>query len=111
QALEQALRERGAFAHRADDLEVGQRARGSLLGGEGMAEHGDVDAVGQALPIGEVEGEVEIVVENCTAQPRHQRSSLARGGTRPWLRAIRTVRKPFASSKIRQVMRLRGRGA
>ena len=34
---------------------------------EGMAEPGGIDAVGQFRPVGDVEGKVEIVVENCTA--------------------------------------------
>ena len=46
---------------------------------ERLVEHGDVDAVGDFRPVGDRQGQVEIVVENCTAQPRHREVRSWRG--------------------------------
>src|SRR6185295_19862938 len=61
-----------------------------------LVEHRDVDAVGDFGPVGDRERHIEIVVEDCTAQPRHGRSVGGEddgrkrpSGRSPWLRAIR----------------------
>ena len=64
-------RKRRALAHRADDLEILQRAGGGLGGRKGLVEDGDVDPVGDLGPVRDLRATFEIVVENCTAQPRH----------------------------------------
>src|SRR5262249_21121330 len=58
-------------AHGADDLKVLQRACSGRLVGERLLEHSDIDAVADFRPIGHLQGEVKIVVRDCTAQPRH----------------------------------------
>jgi hypothetical protein len=71
QAREQGTRKRRAFAHRADDLEILQRGGSGLLRGKGLVEYGDIDAICDLRPVRDIKGQIEIVVENCTAQPRH----------------------------------------
>ena len=72
QRRKQRARKRRALAHRADDLEILQRAGGGLGGGEGLVEDGDVDAVADLRPVRESASvRLMIVIENCTAQPRH----------------------------------------
>ena len=62
---------RRALAHRADDLKILERAGGGLGRGERLVEDRDVDTVRDLGPVCDRHGQVEIVVENCTAQPRH----------------------------------------
>ena len=78
QGLEHRARKRRALAHRADDLEVLAGAGVGLVGGERLVEHGDVDPVGDRRPVGQLQRHVLIVVENCTAQPRHRNIHLER---------------------------------
>src|SRR5581483_12204753 len=63
-----------------DDREIFQ-CRGDLgLGLEGLFEHGEVDPVGHFGPIGGAQRKLEIIVEDCTAQPRHLKGPSWRGG-------------------------------
>ena len=44
---------------------------GRFRAGKRLVEHGDVDPVLDLGPVGDRKRHIEIVVENCTAQPRH----------------------------------------
>ncbi len=67
QRRKQRAGKRGALAHRADDLKILQGAGGGLCRRKGLVEDRDVDTVGDFGPVGDRQGQVEIVVENCTA--------------------------------------------
>ena len=84
QACEHRARERGAFAHRADDLEILQGVGGGFRGRKRLVEHRDVDAVGDFGPVGDRKRHIEIVVEDCTAQPRHGGGPLMARMTAGW---------------------------
>ena len=66
-----------------------------------MVEDRDVDAVSYFAPIRDVERDVEIVVEDCTAQPRHRKgpfmASLTEGNAMVARRE--RARKQSAASK------------
>ena len=62
---------RGALAHGEDDLEILQRRSRLVLRRKGLLEHGEIDTVLDLRPVRGVEREFQIVVEDCTAQPRH----------------------------------------
>ncbi len=71
QRRKQGAGKRRALAHRADDLEILQRHGRGLGGREGLVENGDVDAIGDLGPVRDPQGKVDIVIQNCTARPRH----------------------------------------
>src|SRR5205814_6347724 len=65
QALNYASRERGALAHRRDNLAVGERAHDIIGIGERKALHGDLDAAGaHRRPIRHIERDALIIIEN-----------------------------------------------
>ena len=96
QPVEELHPESGALAHRADDLKISKRIGGGLFVRKRLIEDGDVDPVGDFGPVRHRNRQVEIIVEDCTAQPRHRKvRSLARmtaerrrRGRSPSLRAI-----------------------
>ncbi len=64
QALEQGAREGRPLAHDADDLEVPQRRRDRVQPAEMMIEDGDLDRVPERRPVGHLEGDPVVVVED-----------------------------------------------
>src|SRR6185369_13803838 len=80
---------------RADDLEILQGTDGRFSRRKRLVEYRDVDAVVDLGPVGDRQRHIEIVVEDCTAQPRHGKGPLMarvtadrRQGRSPCLRAI-----------------------
>jgi len=71
QARKHRARKRGSLAHGANDLEILQRVGGRLWRDKGLIEDGDVDAIADFRPVGDGKSKIEVVIENCTAQPRH----------------------------------------
>src|SRR6202030_925391 len=84
-----------ALAHRADDLEIRKGRGRGFRRGKGLVENFDIDAIADLRPVRYTRRQVHIVIENCTAQPRHGRSASgmmtaarAPSGRRPWSRAM-----------------------
>src|ERR1700730_6857345 len=71
QRREQGTWKRRTLPHRADDLEILQCADGGLGGSKRFVESGDIDAICYLRPVRDPQSHVEIVIKNCTAQPRH----------------------------------------
>ena len=75
QRLDHLLRKAGALAHRDDDLEILKRRDDLVRAAEMLLEDLDVDLALELRPVGDLEDDVLIVVENCAAQ-RHDASTL-----------------------------------
>ena len=71
QCLEHGALERCALAHRADDFEILQRVRRGLHRSKRLVEYLNLDPIVNFGPIRRPQRQVHVVVENCTAQPRH----------------------------------------
>jgi hypothetical protein len=71
QRREQRAGKRRTLAHRADDLEIPERAGGGFRRSKGLVENSEIDAILDLRPVGDPQSQIEIVVENCTAWPRH----------------------------------------
>ncbi len=78
QRRKQRAGKRRALAHRADDLEILQRISGGLGRSKRLVEHRDIDAISDLRPVRDPQSQIEIVVENCTAQPRHGKNPFMR---------------------------------
>src|SRR5260221_249082 len=74
----QVWRHTRALAHRADDLELLQRISSGLGRSKRLVEHRDIDAISDLRPVRDPQSQIEIVVENCTAQPRHGKNPFMR---------------------------------
>ncbi len=67
QRLDQFPWKAGPLAREHDHVEAGKRARDLLDAAERPVEHGELDLAGEALPVGHLEGDVLVVVEDRAA--------------------------------------------
>ena len=75
QGVDDLLREAGALAHGDDDLEALQRRDDLVRAAEMLVEDLEFDIALDLRPVGDLEHDVLIVVENCAAN-RHDASTL-----------------------------------
>ena len=75
QGIDDPLREAGSFAHGNDDLEALQRRNDLVRAAEMFVEDLEFDIALDLRPVGDLENDVLVIVENCAAN-RHDASTL-----------------------------------